>query len=98
MFTKTIDPNYELTGRRKRLTGYIGTLLDGETVIHAQEYPYYGAAESALNQLVFDLLADGLHYSATQMDGGAGDPPADEGPPIVIVEAPDPTPPESVLA
>lgn len=49
-------------------------------------------ADMTLNQTAYEWLTHG--YTATQMDGGAGDPPAPE-PPIVIVEAPDTTPPES---
>lgn len=49
--------------------------LDGELTGFARTYHQ---AEVALDQLVFDLLAAGMHYSATQMDG---DPPTDDNDP-----------------
>ena len=55
-YTKTITPAYHVIGRRKKLTGYIGQLHNGETVIHSKEYSTYHEAEVALDALVFELL------------------------------------------
>lgn len=54
--------------------------------------PHYRAGEELCDRVAYDLIADGLAYTAAELD-----PPAPE-PPIVIIEAPDPEPPESVLA
>ncbi len=56
--TKTITPAFEQVGKRKKLTGFIGELHDGETLIHSQQYEYYGQAETALDALAFELLTD----------------------------------------
>lgn len=58
-FDKTITPNYEIDGRRKRLTGFVGQIADeGGVVLHSWEYNSYGEAETALNAVVYDLLMD----------------------------------------
>jgi hypothetical protein len=57
-FTREITPAYETIGKRKRLTGYIGTLSDGAVIIHSQEYSTYSQAELALDAIVYDLLMD----------------------------------------
>jgi hypothetical protein len=58
---KTITPNYILrptrSGVRQKLTGYIGQITDGDTVIHAMEYSTHSEAETALDRLMFDLLS-----------------------------------------
>ena len=56
MYTKKIIPAYEQRGKRQRLTGFIGELYDGETMIHAQEYSTNAQAEQALDALAFELL------------------------------------------
>lgn len=57
---KTITPAYETkkNGKRGKLTGYIGELRDGETVIHSMEYSTHHDAEVALDALAFDILTD----------------------------------------
>lgn len=60
MYDKIITPVYEVTGRRKKLTGFIGELYDGQILLHSQEYSTNSQAERALDQIVFDLLTD-LH-------------------------------------
>jgi hypothetical protein len=57
-YTKTITPAYELCGKRKRLTGFIGQICDGAIVLHSAEYPSYSQAETATNAVVYDLLMD----------------------------------------
>lgn len=59
MFTKTINPSYATIGKRRTLTGFIGTLADESgVVLHSLEYPNYGQAEHALNALSYELLTD----------------------------------------
>lgn len=71
-----------------RMTKDFSCYVDGRYV---GSRPSYSAGEQLVTQVARDLIIDGLVYSATELDA---DPPAPE-PPIVIVEAPDPTPPES---
>lgn len=66
MYDKTITPAYEIVGKRKRLTGFIGELRDGDTLIHSQEYSTNSQAEHALNALTHDLLSD--YFSAGLVD------------------------------
>ena len=56
--TKTITPAFEIKGKRKKLTGFIGELRDGKTLIHSQEYSTNSQAEQALDALAFELLTD----------------------------------------
>lgn len=58
MYRKEIIPAYAQIGKRQKLTGYIGELYDGDTMIHAQEYSTHSQAESALDALAFDILSD----------------------------------------
>lgn len=58
MYIKTITPAYETIGKRRRLTGYIGELIDGDTLVHAQEYANYSTAENALDHLAYALAAE----------------------------------------
>lgn len=57
---KIITPTFEIkkNGKRGKLTGYIGELRDGETIISSKEYDTYHAAEVALDALAFDILSD----------------------------------------
>lgn len=59
---KIITPHYTLrptkNSVRKKLTGYIGELRDGETIISSMEYSTYADAEQALDALAFDILSD----------------------------------------
>ena len=59
MYTKTITPAFETkkNGVSKKLTGYLGELRDGETLIHSMEYGTYHDAEVALDALAFDLMS-----------------------------------------
>lgn len=58
-FNKTIDPSYEIDGRRKRLVGYIGQITDESgVVLHSYEYSTHSQAENGLNAIVYDLLMD----------------------------------------
>ncbi len=57
-YTKTITPAFEVKGKRKKLTGYIGELRDGEQLIYSQEYSSNHDAEVALDALAFELLTD----------------------------------------
>lgn len=83
IFDKSIS--YDRDAREFRAT------LDGNFIGY---FGSYHAAEIALDQVAYDLLADGLAYTAAELDS-SGNPP--EGPPIILIEAPDTTPPESVL-
>lgn len=74
-YTKTIDPHFETIGKHRRLTGYIGTLRDGDTVIHSQEYSTNSQAEHALNALSYELLSD--HFEHGLVDTLELDPPGD---------------------
>ncbi len=58
MYTKTITPAYQMSGKRKKLVGYIGELRDGEMLVHSMEYSTYSQAEAALDALAFELLSD----------------------------------------
>ncbi len=58
MYQKSIIPNFEMVGKRKKMTGVIGELSDGHTIIHSMEYDNYHAAEVALDALAFGLLSD----------------------------------------
>lgn len=58
MYQKSIAPNFEMVGKRKKMTGVIGELSDGHTIIHSMEYDNYHAAEVALDALAFELLTD----------------------------------------
>lgn len=59
MHSRTITPRYEISGKRKRLTGFIGELRDEHgMLIHSQEYSTYSQAEYALDALVHELLID----------------------------------------
>ncbi len=64
MYTKLITPNYEQRGWRRKLTGYLGELRDGETLIHSKEYSTYSQAETALDALAFELLTDNPQATA----------------------------------
>ncbi len=64
MYTKSITPAFEQVGKRKKLTGYLGELHDGETLIHSMEYSTNSQAEVALDKLVFDLLTDNPQATA----------------------------------
>lgn len=55
---KTISPAYQISGKRRKLVGYIGELRDGEMLIHSMEYSTYSQAEQALDALAFDLMID----------------------------------------
>lgn len=55
---KIITPSYQVSGKRKKLVGYIGELRDGETIISSLEYPSQHAVEVALDRLAFDILSD----------------------------------------
>ena len=59
MYNRTITPHYEISGRRKHLTGFIAELRDeGGMLIHSQEYSTYSQADRALDALVYELLTD----------------------------------------
>ncbi len=64
MYTKSITPAFEVKGKRRKLTGYLGELRDGETLIHSMEYSTNSQAEQALDTLVFDLLSDNPQATA----------------------------------
>lgn len=89
-YRKEITPKYETIGKRRRLTGFLGEVFDGETRVSCLEYRNYSEAETQTDLLVYELLSDPMAYTATQMDGGADDPP--EGP-IILDEAPTDEPP-----
>lgn len=55
----------------------------------------YRAGDELCDQVCYDLIQDGLALTAAELDGGADDI---DGPPIILIEAPTPEPPESVLA
>lgn len=57
---KIIIPAFETkkNGKRSKLTGYIGELRDGDTILHSKEYASYHAAEVALDSIAFDILSD----------------------------------------
>lgn len=55
---KIITPTFEIKGKRKKLTGYIGELHHDGTVVHFKEYSTYSEAEIALDALAFELLTD----------------------------------------
>ena len=58
MYQKTIAPVFEIKGKRKKLTGYLGELCDETTCVHFKEYSTYSQAEQALDALAFELLTD----------------------------------------
>ncbi len=64
MYTKTITPAFEIKGKRKKLTGYIGELREGEQLIFSQEYSTNHDAEIALDARAFDLLHDNPQATA----------------------------------
>jgi len=55
---KIITPAYQISGKRRKLVGYIGQLVDGETIISSMEYGSYSETETALDALAFDILSD----------------------------------------
>jgi len=57
-YTKTITPAYETIGKRRKLTGYIGEIRDGDIVLHSAHYDNHHDAETSLNAVVYDLLTD----------------------------------------
>lgn len=58
-FVKSITASYEVTGRRKRLVGFVGALRDESgTVLSAQLYDTKPDAEQALDALAHELLLD----------------------------------------
>lgn len=59
-YTKTINPAYETIGSRKKLTGYLAELYDGNILLYSCEYDTNSQAEKVLDELIFDLLTD-LH-------------------------------------
>jgi hypothetical protein len=77
-YTKVISPNYETVGKRRRLTGFLGEVFDGETRISCFEYRTLSDAEVQTDLLVYELLSDPMRYSATQMDGDADPEPPEE--------------------
>jgi hypothetical protein len=77
-YTKVISPNYETVGKRRRLTGFLGEVFDGETRISCFEYRTLSDAEVQTDLLVYELLSDPMRYSATQMDGAADPEPPEE--------------------
>lgn len=64
-FAREITPEYETVGKRRRLVGYT-MWLDGEIVGFARTY---SEAETTLDQLVYNLLSDGMHQTAVALDG-----------------------------
>ena len=64
MYTKSITPAFEQVGKRKELTGYLGELHDGETLLHSMEYSTNSQAEAALDALAFELLTDNPQATA----------------------------------
>jgi len=74
MYSRSINPSYEFIKSKRynhrRLTGYRARLFDGETVIYDRDHSTYSEAETALDQYVHDLLTDGMHRTATELDGG----------------------------
>ena len=58
MYHKNITPAFETIGKRRKLTGYLAELYDGQMLIHSQEYSTAGQAEQALDALVYELLTD----------------------------------------
>jgi len=80
MLHREIHPEYETVGKRRRMVGVRAQILDDTTVVYDRSHANYSEAEHACDAYVYDLLS--------------ADPPSPE-PPIVIVEAPDETPPES---
>ena len=75
MITKSIHPAFTKIGKRAQLTGYIGQLVDGETVISSKEYDSYHAAEVALDALAFDLLIDQQEAAGEPIAEGHVDDP-----------------------
>ena len=59
---KIITPAYQISGKRKKLGGYVGELRDGETIISSLEYSTYSQAEAALDALAFDILSDQFQH------------------------------------
>lgn len=57
-YTKSISPAFTKVGKRKKLTGYLGQLYDGNQLIHSMEYSTNHDAEVALDALVFDLMGN----------------------------------------
>lgn len=57
-YVKTIQPNYEITRGRKRLTGYLAELRDGNILLYSCEFDTNSQAEKVLDGLVFELLTD----------------------------------------
>lgn len=60
---------FEKSIRYDRETRDFAMYLDGEMVGYARTYH---DAESALDQLAYDLLADGAALSVAQLDGASG--------------------------
>lgn len=57
-YTKTITPAFEQIGKRKRLTGYLAELHDGNILLYSCEFDTNSQAEKVLDGLVFELLTD----------------------------------------
>lgn len=58
MYVKTITPAFEQIGKRKRLSGYLAELHDGNILLYSCEYDTNSQAEKVLDALVFELLTD----------------------------------------
>lgn len=58
-FTKTYTPSFEQDGRKRHFVGILGQLTDGSgLLLFSQIYDDKQTAETALNDLVRELLTD----------------------------------------
>ena len=70
MYTRSINPVFETIGKRRKMIGVRAQLFDGSTVVLDHDFSTYSQAETALDEYVRDLLIDGMHRTATELDGG----------------------------
>jgi len=94
-FAREITPEYETVGKRRRLVGF-AMYLDGECIGLAGSYH---EAEVTLDELVYNLLSDGMHQTAATLDGGSDpDACAAEVVDMLVIRGDEPVQQAAVLA